>query len=129
MPLVLQNIRWKTGIVALDPLVMGKFLPSDQRSMFTSIFEAAFLILLAMAGTQLIESLAALVGFAGLGYACLRISVPAEDPISRFWSSQPVVGPKNRRFLWLRNTMKSITRTQEMVAEGYAKVGSCGIID
>ena len=82
-----------------------------------------------MAGTRLIESLAALVAIASLGYAYLRISAVAQDPISRFCSSQPIVGPRNLRFSWLRNTMRSITRTQEMVAEGYAKVGSRGVLD
>ena len=75
-----------------------------------------------MVELQLIQFLTALVAIVSLAYAYLRISGPAQDSISRFLNSQPVVGPKNRRFFWLRNTWKSITRTQAMVSEGYAKV-------
>lgn len=58
-----------------------------------------------------------------LALAYLFTLLSLNTPGSNFWKSLPCVRRKQQWWSWARATLRSITESQSMVAEGYAKVG------
>ena len=62
-------------------------------------------------------------GVSSLALAYLFTILASRKPSSDFWRSQPSVRRKQEWWSWTRATLRSITESQSIVAEGYVKVG------
>jgi hypothetical protein len=65
------------------------------------------------------EIAALLLLFGGLLLAKFLSSSEKDAP---FWKSQPAVGPRKERFATTRVLMRSISKTRDLVFQGYKKV-------